>query len=500
MSIRLRLTLWYSCLLAVTLLVMGVAMYMLVSYTTYNEVKNRVMNQVRQQASQIENSPYFMSSIKVGFFRIQEQLFVQVVDYTNGVLVNSANLGDLAFPYPDPKKETVEQGYVSHKIEGNPFLSYQVPIEYRGNIIGLLQVAAFTGKEADIMSGLKRILIFSSLGVILVAFSIGLFIARQALRPIEHVIRAANKIENASNLSVRIPRSGPNDEIGLLTDTLNGLLSRVEAAYNNLEEAYKAQRRFVSDASHELRTPLTTIRGNIELLQRMWPEQQPGQSPQQALASIPQDQIIMTREAMHDISDEAKRMSRLVGDLLSLARADAGYFMEKADVGLLQIVEDVARRAQHLDRAAEWVVHDLEPLKGVLVYGQADYLRQLLFIFIENSFKYTPEGTVSISAAIRDGQAGIVIADTGIGMEKEEVPHIFERFYRADVSRGKTSGTGLGLSIAKWILDEHGGSVEVKTRAGEGTVFTIWLPIAFHSEPSSSIMEEAGGEQQPREQ
>ena len=125
------------------------------------------------------------------------------------------------------------------------------------------------------------------------------------------------------------------------------------------------------------------------------------------------------------------------------------------------------------------------------VWGNPDYLRQLVFIFVENAFKYTPEGHVELKALRADDQAGVVISDTGIGMNSEEVPHIFERFYRADLSRGKTSGTGLGLSIAKWIIDEHRGSVEVRTREGEGTTFVVWLPVFFPPGGDSAIMEGA---------
>ncbi len=123
------------------------------------------------------------------------------------------------------------------------------------------------------------------------------------------------------------------------------------------------------------------------------------------------------------------------------------------------------------------------------VHGNADYLRQLLFIFIENAFKYTPEGYVEIKSMLDGKQAGISVRDTGIGMNSDEIPHIFERFYRADLSRGKTAGTGLGLSIAKWIIDEHNGSIEVKTREGDGTTFIIWLPVTFPGSPDSGIME-----------
>lgn len=187
---------------------------------------------------------------------------------------------------------------------------------------------------------------------------------------------------------------------------------------------------------------------------------------------------LMSLEALRDIADESQRMSHLVNDLLSLARADAGYVMNKVLVELKPMVEEVVRRAQFLPRKAEWELGNIDVLEDLYVYGNKDYLQQMLFIFIENAFKYTQEGKVRLTAQRQDNQIGLKVDDTGIGMNEKEVPYIFERFYRADVSRGVTSGTGLGLAIAKWIIDEHRGSVEVVTKPGEGTSFIVWLPLA----------------------
>lgn len=147
--------------------------------------------------------------------------------------------------------------------------------------------------------------------------------------------------------------------------------------------------------------------------------------------------VELSLEAMRDISGEAQRMSRLVNDLLALARADAGFQIEKRELAVKPLLEEVARKAQMLPRSAEWIVGDLSPAEDISIYGNQDYLQQLIFIFIENAFKYTEHGFVRMDALRHGGQVGIRIADTGIGMEKEEVPHIFERFYRADVSRGQ---------------------------------------------------------------
>ncbi|CAM4355230.1 sensor histidine kinase [Paenibacillus tarimensis] len=495
MSIRLRLTLWYSGILAVTMVILGTAIYFFVNYNTYGDIKE----QLKSQAHKIRAVPISNLDI-VPFVSLQyEGVFIQFVNYnTREVfpLSDTIRRFQLQLPYPS-NPSGLKEGFADMMVEGFHFLSYQVPLrmEAGGDIVGLIQVAYYTDQQEQYLSSLRTILVFTSIVAIFLAFTLGLFLARKALRPIEDVIRATNRIENGSNLSVRIPRGAPNDELGQLTDTLNGMLERLEKTYNDLDDAYKAQRRFVSDASHELRTPLTTIRGNIDLLEKMWrPElaeafaASQGEGGKEVVLSP--DRAELSLEAMKDISDEAKRMSRLVADMLSLARADAGYEMEKEPIELLPLVEEVARRANLLPRTADWRIGDLSSIEDVQVMGNADYLRQLIFIFIENAFKYTAEGYVELKAMRVDGQGGLIIQDTGIGMDNDEVPHIFERFYRADESRGKTAGTGLGLSIAKWIIDEHNGSVEVKTREGEGTTFIVWLPVFFPPQDDSGIMKE----------
>jgi len=498
MSIRLRLTLWYSGLLAVTLLVFGVSIYVFLNWNTYSDLKEQLKKQ--DQKLVVRGGTTFWDQYDLNLGResqIEEKdMYIQIVNYIEGAISQSNNLNQfgIVLPYAEASDKP-EQGVVEKRVEINKkkynMLIHQRPIYTNdGTLVGLLQVGAIPYNEEKFMHSVRTTLIFASLIVVLIAFTIGLLIARQALRPIERVIRATEQIENGADLSVRIPVMGPNDEIGRLVSTLNVMLARLEMAYNELDEAYKAQRRFVSDASHELRTPLTTIRGNIELLERMWTRVRETNRDIDTGEWLPldSDRWDMSKEAMSDISAEAIRMSTLVNDLLALARADAGYTMEKTPLDLLPLTEEVVRRAQLLPRTAEWKHGDLSALAGVRVDANHNYLQQLLFIFIENAFKYTSEGTVELSAVRRDLQIGFVIQDTGIGMNPDEIPHIFDRFYRADESRGVTVGTGLGLSIAKWIIDEHKGSVEVLTSEGNGTKFTIWLPISFSDTSHSSII------------
>ncbi|ASR48376.1 two-component sensor histidine kinase [Paenibacillus kribbensis] len=487
MSIRWRLTAWYSSILAIVLVIFGLAIYGLVYYYTYNEVKSQLMTQAPRINKQL------LLTIKGGLFEVpnldlglvqgrgidDSQLYVQIYNYTSGVTKTTQNMKDLniTFPVPSTAVGAVQnEGIRRVSVEGDSFMIYQQPIksDELGLVVGFLQIGQFTGSQDRLMNRLQNVLVYGSLFALLAAATSGLFLARKSMKPLVKVIEGANQIQSSNDLSVRIEYDGPADEIGQLIGTVNNMLERTEAFYKELEDAYGAQRRFVADASHELRTPLTTIRGNVDFLVKMWTTE-PGERPNMDEAMIRELSI----EALNDMADEGQRMSRLVGDMLSLARADTGKTFDKTPVALEPLVNEVARRAQFLERTAEWNVGDFSLLNGIYMEGSKDYLQQMLFIFIDNAFKYTPEGIVRFDAIVYQGQVGLRISDTGIGMDKSQVPFIFDRFYRADESRGVTEGIGLGLSIAKWIIDEHHGSVEVVTRQGEGTTFIIWLPVSF---------------------
>lgn len=477
MSIRLRLTAWYSGILAVMLLVLSAVIYGFVYINTYGDLKDRLLSQSHQvELKQGLTSDGTLQPVLGG--PAGQSLFAQMYIYDLDRLIPSPNMTEISLKFKVPAKEDLpgQEGFLQASYGGNPFLIYQKGFDINLNnssFPAVLQVAVYTGEQVTLLNRLKNILLAGSFATLLAAFTFGLFLARKAMSPIGKVIEAANGIQTGTDLSSRIEYDGPQDEIGRLIETVNSMLGRMEGFYTGLEEAYATQRRFVSDASHELRTPLTTIRGNIDLLQKVW-EMKPDDS-RMSEAEIRQ----LSLESVKDIADEAARMSRLVADMLSLARADTGRTFEIEPVALEPMMTEVARRASFLTREAEWSVGEMGHLNGKYILGNKDYLQQMMFIFIDNAFKYTPAGEVTLDALLYQNQVGIRIADTGIGMDKDEVPHIFDRFYRADESRGITEGIGLGLSIAKWIIEEHGGSVEVVTRQGEGTTFVIWLPLLF---------------------
>lgn len=479
MSIRLRLTLWYSGILTITLLFFGLTLYLFLYVKMNNDIDVTLKSQGTEVKKEIKLIRFFgLAQIQLPDLKDFKSsgIYLQSINM-NRQVSRSSNLGGIIEFSLEAFNKAItlkEDTFETVSLNGYDLRIYYTPMLINKQVVGVLQVATQLNETQQFLNNLVFILSLFIVLTIIIAATVGWFLARKALNPIEYVIAAAGQIEKGADLERRLSYDGPPDEIGRLTDTINGMLSRIQTIYSELNDAYRAQRRFVSDASHELRTPLTTIRGNIELLEKMWNSTK---APREAINEP--DNMGMSLEAMQDISSEAERMSRLVNDLLSLARADAGYKMSKETVKLRPLIEEVVRKAHFLPKKAAWDAGDLDRLEDVIVEGNKDSLQQLLFILIENAFKYTEQGQVTLDVQRTDSLVGIRISDSGIGMNNDEVQHIFERFYRADPSRGKTSGIGLGLSIAKNIIDEHNGSIEIVTRQGTGTTFIIWLPVYY---------------------
>jgi signal transduction histidine kinase len=239
------------------------------------------------------------------------------------------------------------------------------------------------------------------------------------------------------------------------------MLGRLQDAQAGLASALEAQRRFVADASHELRTPLTTIRSNAGLLLRR------------------SDVAGADRQAaLQDIVSESERMSRLVQDLLLLARADAGQRLERTPLDLAPLVAEVGRQAQQVHATRRIVVEGPSGVIAVVVVGNADALKQLLWILIDNAARVTRDGgCIRLGLElVLDGTAELRVADDGPGIAAADLERIFDRFYQADSSRSAT-GAGLGLSIARWIAAEHAGRITAQNAAAGGAVFVVELPV-----------------------
>src|SRR5205823_14638955 len=252
----------------------------------------------------------------------------------------------------------------------------------------------------------------------------------------------------------------PPREVARLAGTFNAMLDRLHAAF-------AAQRRFVADASHELRTPLATIRGRSEVLLLS-----PALNPE-------------TRDGLAMIRDEAGRMGRLVANLLLLARGDEARAIDRRPVELDVLLLEVARQARAL---AQGITVTIGHEDQALVPGDADLLKQLVLNLVDNALTYTPPGGhVDLSLYVAHGHAWLAVRDTGPGIPPAEVAHIFERFYRLDRARTRRSGgAGLGLAIARWIAEAHGGRIDVESTVGQGSTFTVVLPLCDRYSPMAA--------------
>lgn len=463
-SVRKRLTVWYTLVLSLMLLLFGVVLYAYLGHNLNQEIDQGVTNQAAQVVRSIQVVGEFPLPLRqvvlpdVDVFATPDT-YLQVVNNNGEVIARSGNLGSQLLP--------MSRDTLLYAVKGKAFFEtlqigdqrlriYNQPLIYNHNPIGILQVGRSLAPVDKALARLGFFLFVGGSFTVLLAGLLGWALAGMALQPIHHLIQATEEIQEAADLDRRIAYQGPADEIGVLTATMNDMLARLHNAYQTLEENIAAQKRFVADASHELRTPLTTIRGNIELLQKMGDADPEGR-----------------REIMADITGETERMTRLVNDLLALARADAGFSMEMQAVGLAPFLEDLNRQVLRLPGEAEYI--GAAAPGEIQLWANPDYLRQLFLILIDNAFKYTPAaGRIWLTIERKPSLVGITVHDNGPGIAPEDQPKIFQRFFRADRARvGR--GTGLGLSIARWIAEQHGGNLELKSTPGVGSAFTVWL-------------------------
>lgn len=325
-----------------------------------------------------------------------------------------------------------------------------VPVkDEQQQIIGYIQVARLLDNFEIFNRVLSRALLIS-LGAAVTSLIVAAILTNSLFRPLEDIASASRQITRADDLSRRVPHSNRSDEIGDLARAFNQTLER-------LERLFRSQQRFLADVSHELRTPLTSVRGNLDLMKRM------GQYDE---------------ESMYVIQDEIERMSRLLGDLLLLARADTGGLpLRYEPVELDNVLFEVYRQVSRIEKP---VSVELIEVDQATILGDEDRLKQLLLNLVDNGIKYTqPGGVVRLSLSKDKGQAMLRVSDTGIGIPAEDLPHIFDRFYRVDKARSREQGgSGLGLAIVKWVVQAHGGRIQVESTVGVGTTFTILLPLA----------------------
>ncbi len=470
MSIRLKLTLWYTGLLAFTLLGFSALLYSSIASVLMSVLDDRLAGQAQDVIGLIQSENDPVAVLLSGRVRLPSidvfasQYYIQIVQADGRPVQLSENLRNQQLPIPAETVQDISSGrpraYSIQTGSGSRLRVVSVPLIVAQRPIGAVQVAQTLTTIEDALRVIRVVLLIGDALALVLAAAGGALLARAVLQPIKTITETAERITQAEDLSQRIPAGAdPNDELGRLVRTINGMLAR-------LETLFQAQQRLVADVSHDLRTPLTTIQGNVDLLRR-------GAA----------DDPTLRNEALRAIADETARMRRMVSDLLLLAQADAGLKLQRQPVELDTLLLEVYRQAQVM--AGDRLTVHLGAEDQALVLGDNDRLRQLLLNLVDNALKYTPAGgEVTLTLRRRDGWVQVIVEDTGIGISPEDLPHIFERHYRADRSRSRSGGHGLGLAIAQWIAQAHDGRIEVTSELGKGSRFTVWLPEAGAARPA----------------
>jgi signal transduction histidine kinase len=336
---------------------------------------------------------------------------------------------------------------------------------------GFVVTGQSTHQLREDLRAVAAFIVLAALISLVAAFAASWRVAGRAVRPLRLMATTADEIGGAEDLSRRLPTVNSRDEIARLSASFNGMLGRLEEAHRQLAETLAREQRFVADASHELRTPLTSIRTNADFLL-----DRPDAAPDDRQA------------ALSDIAGESERMSRMVQDLLTLARADAGQRLDRSPVDLVPLLEEVRRQAHrlHPTREITLVRGDGATPAPAIVPGDPVALRQLLWIMLDNALKHggsTARIWLGLSAEPAAGRALVRVADDGPGLPPGAEARVFERFYQADTARSG-DGAGLGLAIARWIVEEHGGRIWARNNDGPGASFFVELPLCDAARPA----------------
>jgi two-component system, OmpR family, sensor kinase len=474
-TIRWRLTLWYTVALAVTVLAFGTALYLERRQSGIKELDQRLsleadlahrwLTESYKVLGRIVTTDGLNPALDPGISAYLESVrdYLVVADSSGQVLA----LSDVTRALPADALERLaapldSSGFSRHIGTlplGPPTGAVRylvIPVEDAGPAIRGLLVATPTSQAALGPSDLLRSMLLIAPILLLSAGLVGYWLSGTSLRPVQTIMDEVEAISDGRSLHRRlaVPLSG--DEMARLALTVNGMLARLEQSFGSLH-------RFTADASHELKTPLMVLRAGVE----------------RALVhpGIPPEILQSLDETLAQIN----QMTEMVESLLTLARADEGrapLAVEECD--LREIVTDVAETAGILGESVGVTEVHTVPDVPVLLPVDPHRIREMLLNMVTNAIKYTPPGgTVSLSLDQDADNVTVSVRDTGIGIAAGDLPHIFERFWRADPARSRTGdrpGVGLGLAITKWIVEAHGGTITVQSRPGRGSMFTVRLP------------------------
>jgi heavy metal sensor kinase len=474
-TIKFRFTLWYLVVLGIALASLSVGAYYYLSNTLYQNLDDSL----ELRAAQISNVREALVSVAEGqfeeevgevvyfYFRSGDQLLYLAprdIDISiNTELVEQAISGQSTFATTDTTEGTELRVFVTPFIPDRPVMLPPPGVPGPAATgVNVESAALVIGRPTeDIKQALDRLLHTLLIAVpltLVAAGGGGVFLVRRALKPVDEMTQKARSIEER-DLSQRIEVK-TKDELGRLAATLNEMFER-------LEKAFKRQKQFTGDASHELRAPLAIIEAESTL-------------------ALQKDRTRNDyRRSLETISQEAHRMAHIVDQLLALARAESGeekISLRKVNIG--KLVTDLSAEVEMLCRD-RGLNYKLGKMENLVVKGDRSKLRQLLLNILDNAIKYTPSGgEISVSVRKEGEWAVAYVRDTGIGIPSEELPHIFERFYRVDKARSRSEGgSGLGLAIAKRIAEIHGGRIEVESQIDVGSTFRVYLPLEAKSEP-----------------
>lgn len=475
-SIRGRLTLWYATALILSLAVFAVVLYFARRSASYQDLDRRIQSEADLTAGILAES-YRARGVLVEPDTANRPVLIPevaaVLEVVPDFLLLTSRDGRLLFASPDARALTfsefeqlsqlvaqVPAGRVPSRFRvapNGPTMHYVIrAIPQAGGQFGALFAGADT-RSAEL--GLQQLV-----STIVVAFVIGLvpavlvgrWLAGRALEPVDRMITEVREISDGRTLHRRLAVPMVKDELGRLAETLNQMMTR-------LERSFAALRRFTADASHELKTPLTVVRAGVE----------------RAITrpDMPQETLAPLEETLQEVN----RMTELLDSLLTLARADEGRAeLHREAVDLRAIVAEAGETGDLLADQAGVAIEIRTPPNPIVLAVDRSRVRQLVLNLIENAVKYTPRGgNVSVQLGASDGNVLLTVADSGIGIAPGDLPHIFDRFWRADSARTRTGerpGAGLGLAISKWIVEAHGGAIEVQSRPGRGTTFTVTFP------------------------